>query len=311
MRDYLGASELGSCARRVFYAHREEFQDAKIESKESLRVMGMGTYLEEMVLNEYHDMIFGEGSTEPPLLGKQMEVTFGPCKGHLDAYIEDGGEKIVLDSKVTTYPNMKKWAKEGLPSYYQAQGQAYMAGLGACEARFIAMDRMSGKIEVFTLRSDPEAQSSLLRRAEVLSKCITEGPMPDGEYESNSTQCKWCPWKKTCWGTFEAELSEASEGRIVDATDWPGFEDWITQYEQGTEQLSTAKELQDEAKYALVALLREHKAKGATTPGLRVYQNHITQDKFSTKLFHEKEPTLWDKYKTQIEFDRLEVRRVK
>ncbi len=314
MRDYLGISEIGQCARRVYYAHRPEWQEAKAETPEGLRVMAMGNALEGLILAEWHLKKFG-GAKAPRIKGRQAEVAFGPCKGHLDGYVLVDGHAVVLDAKASTLPAMTQWKRNGLPDYYRAQGLGYISGLGALlgkpvnEAIFVAMDRLSGRLEEFSLAWDEDAGASLLSRTHALARAIENGPMPDREHESHSTACKHCPWRQSCWGAEELDYEDADAGRVLDATDWPGFEEQAQEYVDAGELLSLAKARQDDAKAALEAMLREHGAYGGSAAGFRVTGTKVHQEKFDSKRFREAQPDLYEKYQKAVDFVRLDVRR--
>jgi hypothetical protein len=304
-RGYLGISELGQCARRVFMTHRREFDEFIVEDRCSLRKMALGTLGEQIVADE-------RGDVE----GRQLEVKFGPALGHLDGYIP-GDPPELWECKITTGASISKWRRGGLPRYYLWQVNAYMRalsdtlGVPVSSCRLDAMDRTSAEIHHLTIPFDPEQAQAALDRAVLLDRVIENGPIPDREYEADEPECRYCPFRAKCWeGTVELQAVETGP-EIVDADHWDGFAEAIDLYATGRELKEEAVKMMESAQEEIIEGLREHKARGAMAGGFKAIYSQMSQERFETKAFRAAHPELWEKFKKAIDVNRLDVRALK
>lgn len=303
-RNYIGCSELGQCARRVFMSHRGEFDEFHIEDPCALRKMKLGNAGEEIIAEERGD-----------IAGRQLEVTFGPALGHIDGYIP-GDPTALWECKVTTAASVNKWRRSVLPRYYLWQINAYMMGLSELlrdsirTCQLDAMDRTSGEVHHLLFRLDPIAVNEAMQRAVYLERVVENGPIPDREYDLQSTECRYCPFRLKCWEGTDRVESQATGPDVVDGV-WEGFSDAIELYTAGKELEEEADRMIDSAKDEIIEALLAHQVKGATAAGFKAVYSQMEQERFDTKKFRAKHPQLWEEFKTLTNVNRLDVRAMK
>ena len=298
MRDYLGLSEVGMCARRVCYNHDPQTHVEPDPDTQAL--MDMGSFLEPYVRLRRGNVV-----------DDQLEVTFGPAKGHIDGRIP-GDEPVLWECKVTTAHSIRKWRNDGLPRYYLWQVQGYLAGLSAAfgdapkhnKCLLDALDRFSGHVSTFEVEADPEVQAQVLRRAENLARALENGPLPEREFDMTSPECGFYPYKGICWGEPETDISN---GAAVDGSNWPGFADLLEQYEIGKQMQDEGKEMEEAAKERIVGVLKNKDARVATCNGFKASYAWVEQEVFDQKAFRANHEDLWAKYRKGRKFPRLRV----
>ncbi len=304
-RGYLGISELGQCERRVFYAHRREFDEFCVEEPAARRKMRLGTLGEQVIAEERGDQ----------LSGRQTEVRFGPALGHIDGYLV-GFPPELWEAKLTTVGSIRKWQREGLPRYYLWQVNPYMKALSeglsqeVTICRLDAMDRTSADIVTLTIPRQDDVVAAALARAERLARAIEHGPLPDREFECDSIECRYCPFRAHCWqGTLELEGVESGPD-IVDGEGWEGFAEAIETYTTGAELAASGTVLKESAKEEITEAILSHNVKGAAASGYRAIVSHMWQERFDSKEFRAAHPELWAQFKKSYEITRLDVRKI-
>jgi predicted phage-related endonuclease len=303
MRDYLGISELGMCARRVIYAHS---QDVVPEvSEEQARVMELGHLLEALRRRELKRQ--GRRVFSP-----QAEVKFGPAKGHVDGFVRQEGSAILWEAKSTTGFSLAKWRKEGLPRRIAWQISAYAKGLSDLLGERVSkilletIDRTNGEIFSWTYDRDEAITQDALQRAEFLAQCLADGSMPDREFEANSSDCRYCPFLSHC---RDAQIPADASKDCADANGWENFGETVSLYLAGQELKEEGEQLVSQAKETIQAQLQEHQARKARVNGSLVIWSQVETTKLDGKALQSMRPEIYAEFLKPSTYTRLEVRR--
>jgi hypothetical protein len=300
MRDYLGISELGMCARRVVYAHTPRI--VPHFSPESRRLLSLGQLIESMRRQELQD----EGLT---IHGAQEEVVFSPARGHVDGFlVPQGGPPVLWECKSTSSPVLGKWYREGLPTYYAFQIAGYLSGLSVLlgepvtHCQFDVINRLSGELFTWVYQRDDALTRNALNRAEYLHDTLAKGLMPEREHPVHSTACRNCPYQAEC-RPCAASLKIA--GDVADASDWPGFQAAIELYESAQGLKEEGEALVSNARDRILDALRGHNVTQARTKGHQVTWSSVESSRFDGKAFQQAHPELFLQFEKTSQYSKL------
>jgi predicted phage-related endonuclease len=304
MRDYLGISELGMCARRVVYAHSQEVVPEV--SEEQARVMELGHLLEALRRRE----LKRQGRR---VLSPQAEVRFGPfAVGHIDGFVRQDGLPVLWEAKSTTSFSLAKWRKEGLPRRIAWQISAYAKGLSDLLGEQVSkilletIDRTNGEIFSWTYDRDEAITQDALQRAEFLAQCLTEGTLPDREFDATSSDCRYCPFLSHC---RDAQFPADASKDCADANGWERFGELVSLYLAGQDLKEEGEQLVSRARETIQAQLQEHQARKARVNGSLVIWSQVETTKFDGKALQVRLPEIYAQFLKPSSYTRLEVRR--
>jgi hypothetical protein len=299
-RNYLGVSELGSCARRVVYAHTPGLEP--VFTEETQRRLALGHLIEDLRRKELQEVgveVFGE----------QQEVLFGPAKGHLDGYLRTPEGVLLLEVKSTSGFAISRWSQ--LPRHYALQCHGYMAGLSDLlgeevpRFRIDVVDRASAELSTWVYSKERELEQEAMDRAIFLADAIASGSLPDREYQEDSAFCIGCPFKGVC--RPGPKNNGAGREEPADASLWAGFGEAIDLYTSGQALKKEGEELASRAKDAILDALRRHNVLKARLNGTAVSWTPVETSRLDTKALQAEQPTLYSQYLKPSVYPRLTI----
>lgn len=306
-REYLGISEIGFCSRRVFYNHQPDLEPEI--TPETARKFELGHLIEGLRKRE----LKREGLK---IQEAQKEVALGVdvALGHIDGYLmAEDGQVVLWECKSTTCHSVHKWRRESLPRHIAYQIQGYMMALETDLAipvrtcRVDVVDRTSGEAFVWTYERDEFMQDEVYKRALGLSRAIRQSQVPTQEFEENSSECRYCPYRSTC--RPQATIPTESSREHQDAASWAGFGEALELYEAGQQLKEEGEQLVTQAREAILGQLEAHRATRATAHGILVSWSQVSTTKFDAKALQAKMPDVYSKFLKPSSYQRLEVRR--
>jgi hypothetical protein len=304
MEQAIRVSSLGLCARRVFYSHQPELQS--IVSPEAQRKMSLGHLIETLRRRELRR----EGVR---VFAPQREVAFGPCRGHIDGYLKTSSGPVLWEAKSTTGFSLTKWMKEGLPRAISFQVHGYMKGLSDLLGERIAktqlevVDRTSGEVHSWQYEADPFVTAAALERAQFLHESVGDGVIPSPEFDSSSTECRYCPFRQTC--RPELSIPEDSSKDCLNADGWNGFGDAVQLYLAGQELKDEGEQLVSQAKETLQTQLHQHGGTKARAGDSLVLWSQVETTRFDGKALQAKMPEVYAQFLKPSTYTRFEIRR--
>jgi hypothetical protein len=195
VRDYIGASSIGSdCLRQIWYAYKG-FESTGVPTK-TRRTWDIGKRLEYLIFDWLE------------LAGLQVVRTWWDLKsqnvpsfrGHLDCvWIKNGKEHAIIEVKTAKDSSFKAFVNKGLrlwnPQYY-AQVQAYMGMSGIHSAYILVLNKDTSEIYDEFLTFDEKFYKELEDKALMISQSDIEPPRVNGS--PLWYQCKLCKYNKEC-----------------------------------------------------------------------------------------------------------------
>lgn len=213
-RKYLGASRVGDdCERRLAYEYHQFKKDEGSEFKgKTLRIFDMGHDGEERMA-EYLRLAGFDLHTHNEE-GKQfgMSDAEGKFKGHLDGVIHGGPaisglkypclweNKALGDKSWNDFRNRKLFTSK--PVYY-AQVQVYMGYFDLSSCLFTALNRDTGEIGVEVVQLSYSSCQKYINKAVGIVNSQTPDEFKRIGKGVDDYKCKWCDYKKLCYGVTE------------------------------------------------------------------------------------------------------------
>lgn len=224
-RKYLGPSAIGrDCMREVQYGYMGQEKDYDFGGK-TLRIFDFGHKSEELMVDwmtmggiVLHDV--------NPKTGKQWEFTIdvgkeGKVSGHCDGIIKGiqdwVPERDIIEEYVKGFPclweakSMKnskfnEYKKHGIKKshfHYYVQVQLYMAFMKLTDnlCWFTSVNKDTAEVWHEFVNYDSEVAQQYSDRAYEIIMATERGELlPRGFDDPSYFQCKWCDYRKTCWG---------------------------------------------------------------------------------------------------------------
>ncbi len=215
---YIGASEVGSCLRRVVSGklYPEPFDQA------SMGRMLAGRAMENEVVQLVRIALNGRlRNTGRVQLDLQHPAL--PFRAHPDGRIIGDFEGIagdgVLEVKTASTSTFKRFQNDGLPQNYHDQVQAQMGLSGLAWALVVLVSRENlADMTTFTIHFDPEHYALLETRA-MLAVTALQDPdfLVQLAGEPDRGYCHTCPYSAHC-GVFQAQRESGKRGEIPEVT---------------------------------------------------------------------------------------------
>ena len=210
---YLGASEVGTCLRRVVAA--------KI-SPEPFDAPSMGRMLAGRALeNEVVQLVRIALNGRLRNTGRvQLELRHPnlPFRAHPDGRIVGNGEEGdgVLEVKTASASLFKAFQKEGLPQAYVEQVQAQLGLSGLSWGLVVLVSRENlAELGTFLIQFDPDIWDGLVVRAEAWQEAMSTGELPVGEPDRG--HCHSCTMARDC-PQHQARRESAAKGELPELT---------------------------------------------------------------------------------------------
>ena len=210
-RAYIGASEVGSCLRKVV---------ASKLTPEPFDTPSMGRMLAGRALeNEVVQLVRLALNGSLRNTGRnQMEVTHPdlPFRAHPDGRIVGEDSDGLLEVKTDSASWFKRYRSEGLPQSYndQVQAQLGLSGLGWGLVVLVSRENLS-EVESFRIPFSPVAFNLLGDRARRAAEALHLGDLPPGEPGLGT--CFTCPYAGQC-PEHQAQQKLPFEGALPEVT---------------------------------------------------------------------------------------------
>jgi CRISPR-associated exonuclease Cas4 len=220
---YIGASEIGSCLRRVVFSklHPEPFDQA------SMGRMIAGKAMENEVVQLVRLALNGRLRNTGRVQLDLQHPTL-PFRAHPDGRIISGFDGLdgdgILEVKTASASTFKRFQNDGLPQNYLDQVQAQMGLSGLTWAMVVLVSRENlAEMTTFTIRFDPEHYARLEERAARAMSVLTSGVQTQNNIqnelpgEPDRGFCHTCPYSENC-AVFQAQREAGKRGEIPEVT---------------------------------------------------------------------------------------------
>jgi hypothetical protein len=209
-RTYLGASRLGEhCARKLQYEFLQTPTDQSF-SGQQLRTFAIGHHLETLVIKWLKEGGFDVRTRNNAGEQFSFSVANNRVSGHIDGVIVAGPEgyayPALFECKTMNTRSWKDTVKHGVATskpLYFAQVQLYMAYMQLTEAPALltALNKDTSELYHEWIPFDAGvAQHYSDRAVQILQACDAGEMLPRLSSDSCFFACKWCAYKKTCFG---------------------------------------------------------------------------------------------------------------
>jgi len=215
---YIGASEIGSCLRRVVFSklNPEPFDLA------SMGRMIAGKAMENEVVQLVRIALNGRLRNTGRVQLDLCHPTL-PFHAHPDGRIVGGFDGLegdgVLEVKTAGAATFRRYQSDGLPQNYLDQVQAQMGLSGLQWGLVVLVSRENlAEMTTFTVRFDAERFSSLEARAALAIIALVNNNILTELYgEPDRGYCHTCPYSDQC-AAYQAQREAGIRGKIPDVT---------------------------------------------------------------------------------------------
>ena len=307
---YVGASEIGSCLRRVVSSklHPEPFDQASMGRM--LAGRSMENEVVQLVRVALNGRLRNTGRVQLDLCHPIL-----PFRAHPDGRIMGGFDGLdgdgVLEVKTASANIFKRFQNEGLPQNYLDQVQAQMGLSGLTWALVVLVSRENlAEMTTFTIRFDPEHYARLEKRAARAMHVMT----PDGSTyniqnelpgEPDRGFCHTCPYSDDC-AVFQTQREAGKRGDIPEVT--------RLQLECQLEELASLESIAEPAQERINELRDQVKIALQMSGANKVlFENGIVQivessrTSFDSKALQREAPDLYSRFQKTAMFSTLRI----
>jgi CRISPR-associated exonuclease Cas4 len=210
-RSYVGASEIGSCLRKVVAA---KLTPGPFDAASMGRMLA-GRAMENEVVQLVRLALLGSlrntGRNQLELEHPEL-----PFRAHPDGrIIGDTGDGI-LEVKTASAILFKQFKADGLPQAYldQVQAQLGLAGLSWGLVVLVSRENLA-EVETIQIPFDPLSYECLVDRARTAAEALRLACLPSGEPGRGG--CHGCPFAEEC-PEHQAQRKALSDGQLPDVT---------------------------------------------------------------------------------------------
>jgi CRISPR-associated exonuclease Cas4 len=303
---YIGASEVGSCLRKVVLSKifPEPFDQA------SMGRMLAGKAMENEVVQIVRIALDGRLRNTGRVQLDLRHPTL-PFHAHPDGRIIGGFDGLdgdgVLEVKTASASTFKRYQSDGLPQNYIDQVQAQMGLGGLLWALVVLVSRENlAEMTTFTMKFDPDHFTRLESRAALATTALRENNIQEelmGEPERGF--CHTCPYSGNC-AIYQVQREAGKRGEIPEVT--------RLQLECQLEELSSLEsmsgpmqdrisELRDQVK---TALLNTGASKIVLDNGT-VQTVESSRTSFDSKSLQREAPDLYSRFQKTSTFSTLRI----
>jgi len=211
---YIGASEIGSCLRRVVFSklYPEAFDTASMGRM--LAGRAMENEVVQLVRLSLNGRLRNTGRVQLDLRHPTL-----PFHAHPDGRVINSFDGLegdgVLEVKTASAATFKRYESEGLPQNYrdQVQSQLGLAKLSWALVVLVSRENLS-EMATFTIRFDPEHYARLEERAALAASALQNTAIREqlcGEPERG--YCYSCPYSADC-SAYCAQREAGKRGEI-------------------------------------------------------------------------------------------------
>ena len=303
---YIGASEIGSCLRKVVCSKLlpEPFDQASMGRM--LAGKAMENEVVQLVRIALNDRLRNTGRVQLDLRHPTL-----PFHAHPDGRIIGGFEGLdgdgVLEVKTASASTFKRYQSDGLPQIYIDQVQAQMGLSGLLWALVVLVSRENlSEMATFTMKFNHDHFTRLESRAALVATALRENNILEelkGEPERGF--CHTCAYSDNC-AVYQAQREAGKRGEIPEVT--------RLQLECQLEELASLEsmsgpmqdrisELRDQVKTALLS-------SGATKVVLdcgTVQMVESSRTSFDSKSFQREAPDIYARFQKTSTFSNLRI----
>ena len=208
-RSYVGASEVGSCLRKVVASKLTPEPFDTPSMGRMLAGKAMENEVVQLVRLALNGSLRNTGRNQMEAVHPEL-----PFYAHPDGRIvgEDGDG--ILEVKTASTALFKRYSKDGLPQSYidQVQTQLGLSGLSWGLVVLVSRENLA-EVETFRIPYSPVSFEHLVERARTASEAMKLGFLPSGEPERG--YCFSCPFAKDC-PEHQAQRKALSDGELPD-----------------------------------------------------------------------------------------------
>jgi CRISPR-associated exonuclease Cas4 len=213
-RIYIGASEVGSCLRKVVLS---KLSPMPFDTQSMGRMLA-GKALENEVVQLVRLALNGSLRNTGR---NQLEVTHPelPFRAHPDGRIIGEEGDGVLEVKTASTSTFKRYQSDGLPQNYIDQVQAQM-GLGGLQWALVVLVSRENLSEMatFRIKFDPNHFAQLESRAARAATALRENNIQEGLIgEPERGFCHTCPYSGNC-AIYQGQHEAGKRGEIAEVT---------------------------------------------------------------------------------------------
>ena len=212
-RNYIGASEIGQCLRRVIAAKLSPEEPDAASMGRMLAGRAMENEVVQLLRIALDGRLRSTGRNQLEAVHPEL-----PFRAHPDGRVvsddPDTGDGI-LEVKTASASVFQHYQSDGLPQIYRDQVQAQMGLCGLTWAMVVLVSRENlAEIAIFPLSFDAAHFADLLDRARIAAVALQKGELPEGEPDRGF--CFQCPHAKDC-SAFQNRSQAASSGTLPEA----------------------------------------------------------------------------------------------
>lgn len=212
----LRMSAAGACRRQQGYEVLG--YDPAPTPPERAHVMGLGDGVEQLLVATLRAQGYTIANTRWDG-GVQLEVRLPdpPSLGHPDGKIllPDTDVWGVLECKGMNSYQYRRWRAEGTAQshpQYLAQVHQYMAALALWDTLLVAMNRDTGDFASEHIPFNAEYYNALTSRLREAWAAISQGALPEPDYDGSTWHCSYCSYRALCLPPLERSASEPAVG---------------------------------------------------------------------------------------------------
>jgi len=303
---YVGASEVGSCLRKVVLSKLfpEPFDEA------SMGRMLAGKAMENEVVQIVRIALDGRLRNTGRVQLDLRHPTL-PFHAHPDGRIIGGFEGMegdgVLEVKTASASTFKRYQNDGLPQNYIDQVQAQMGLGGMLWALVVLVSRENlSEMATFTMKFNPDHFTRLESRAALAAAALRENNIQEelkGEPERGF--CHTCAYSDNC-AIYQAQRQAGKRGEIPEVT--------RLQLECQLEELSSLESISGPMQDRISELRDQVKTALLNTGASRVVLDNGTvqmvessRTSFDSKSFQREAPDLYTRFQKTSTFSNLRI----
>jgi CRISPR-associated exonuclease Cas4 len=213
-RSYIGASEVGSCLRKVVASKLTPEPFDTPSMGRMLAGRAMENEVVQLVRLALNGSLRNTGRNQLEAIHPQL-----PFRAHPDGRIVGEGGDGVLEVKTASASTFKRYRSEGLPQSYidQVQAQLGLSGLDWGLVVLVSRENLA-EVETFPMRFDSAHYARLEARAALAASALRESNIQtELNGEPDRGYCHTCPYSPNC-GAYQAQREAGKRGEVPEMT---------------------------------------------------------------------------------------------
>jgi hypothetical protein len=230
-------SESGHCVRALVAKYSNQYQNIERPAPSWLQEAADEGNMHELWIK---DWLRSQGyNVFDEQLELKLEYDNFILLGHIDgkcAFVDENYNVELLEIKSMSEYEFQRWMRGKFEEFhnYKSQLSCYVTATGLDNVRYIVKNRSSGYKDVNVLKKldVSDALDNVLRKCEKVHECLTDGTLPECDYDSTKLECRRCSFDQLCIPTLTPNKILASEADLITATaSWRSGEKLINEGE--------------------------------------------------------------------------------